>query len=84
MTELAIGENAKQQLLSIIERVENRETAKAEVLEEIRDIYAEAKGVGYDVAALKAIVRMRREDPNKRAERESHIDAYANALGIFQ
>jgi uncharacterized protein (UPF0335 family) len=77
-----IGDNAKQQLLSVIERIENREEAKCEIQEEVKDIYAEAKGVGYDVAALRAIVRMRREDPSKRAEREAIIETYAVALGV--
>lgn len=77
-----IGDNAKQQLLSVIERIENREEAKREVQEDIKDIYLEAKGVGYDVAALRSIVRMRREDPAKRAEREAIIETYASAVGL--
>jgi uncharacterized protein (UPF0335 family) len=77
-----IGDNAKQQLLSIIERIENRAAAKKEIADEITEIYTEAKGVGYDVAALKTIVRMRKEDPDKRAEREAHIETYSAALGL--
>jgi uncharacterized protein (UPF0335 family) len=77
-----IGDNAKQQLLSIIERIENRAVAKKEIADEITEIYTEAKGVGYDVAALKTIVRMRKEDPDKRAEREAHIETYSAALGL--
>lgn len=77
-----IGNNAKQQLLSIIERIENRAAAKAEIAEEIADIYIEAKGVGYDIPALKTIVRMRKEDPGKRAEREAAVETYAAALGL--
>lgn len=75
-----IGGNARQQLLSIIERIENRAAAKQEIADEITEIYAEAKGVGYDVAALRAIVRMRKEDPQKRAERESNIETYMAAI----
>jgi uncharacterized protein (UPF0335 family) len=75
-----IGGNARQQLLSIIERIENRSAAKQEIADEITEIYAEAKGVGYDVAALRAIVRMRKEDPQKRAEREANIETYTAAI----
>lgn len=82
MTE-AIGHNsiAKDQLKSIIERVENREAAKAEIGDEIKDIYQEAKGNGYDTKALRAIVRYRKEDAQDRAEREAIFETYLNALG---
>jgi uncharacterized protein (UPF0335 family) len=78
----APGHNARQQLLSIIERVENRAAAKKEIADEITEIFAEAKGVGYHIPALRAIIRARAEDPNKRAEREDSIDMYNDALGI--
>jgi uncharacterized protein (UPF0335 family) len=78
----SIGDNAKQQLLSIIERIENRAAAKQEIADEITDIYAEAKGVGYDLPALKAVVRMRKEDASKREHRETLVETYKTALGI--
>lgn len=82
MTE-AIGHNSvsKDHLKSIIERVENREAAKAEIGDEIKDIYQEAKGNGYDTKALRAIVRYRKEDAQDRAEREAIFETYLNALG---
>ena len=55
MTE-AIGDNAKEQLRSIIERVERLEEDKAAVASDIKDVFTEAKGNGYDVKALRAIV----------------------------
>lgn len=82
MTMPTIGDNAKQQLLSIIERIENRAAAKQEISDEISEIYTEAKGVGYDVPALKTIVRMRREDVTKREQREAAVETYKMALGI--
>jgi uncharacterized protein (UPF0335 family) len=81
MTDTTIGENAKQQLLSIVERVERLNEDKKAALEDIREIFSEAKGNGYDVKALRTVIRMRAQDPNERAEQEAIIDSYANALG---
>lgn len=81
MTE--IGGNSKEQLRSIIERVENREAAKAEIGDEIKDIYTEAKGNGFDVKALRRIVALRKQDPGKRAEQEAILDTYMHALGML-
>jgi len=82
MTE-AIGHNsiAKDQLKSIIERVERLEEDKAAIASDIKDIYQEAKGNGYDTKALRAIVRYRKEDAQDRAEREAIFETYLNALG---
>jgi uncharacterized protein (UPF0335 family) len=74
---------AKDQLRSIIERIENREEAKAEVASDIKDIYSEAKSSGYDVKALRTIVRMRKQDANERAEQETVLDTYLQALGMI-
>lgn len=77
-----IGDNAKQQLKSIVERVE-KIADEVDVLRcDIKDIFAEAKGAGYDVRALRQIVRLRAEDPTKRAEREAILDTYMVALGL--
>jgi len=73
---------AKEQLKAIIERIERLEEEKASIASDIRDVYAEAKGNGFDVPALKAIVRARREDPAKRAAREAMIDLYRGQVGL--
>lgn len=80
-----VGHNsiAKDQLKSIIERVENREAAKAEIGDEIKDIYTEAKGNGFDVKALRRIVALRKQDPDKRAEQDAILDTYMHALGML-
>lgn len=78
-----IGANSKEQLLSIVERVENLETQIGELRSDRSDIFAEAKGNGFDVAALKAIIKLRKEDANKRAERESILETYMTALGML-
>ncbi|WP_425991349.1 DUF2312 domain-containing protein [Afipia sp. DC4300-2b1] len=83
MTEIGHNSIAKDQLKSIIERVENREAARAEIGDEIKDIYTEAKGNGFDVKALRRIVALRKQDPDKRAEQEAILDTYMHALGML-
>ena len=81
MTEIGHNSIAKDQLKSIIERVERLEEDKAAIGSDIKDVYAEAKGNGFDVKALRAIVRYRKEDAQDRAEREAIFETYLNALG---
>ena len=59
---------AKDQLKAIIERIERLEEEKKTISDDIRDVYAEAKGNGFDVKALRTIVRLRKQDANERAE----------------
>lgn len=73
---------AKEQLRSIIERIERLEEDKAAIASDIKDVYAESKSNGFDVPALRAIIRARREDPDKRRAREDMIDTYNVALGV--
>jgi len=82
---IEIGHNsiAKDQLKSIIERVERLEEDKAAIGSDIKDVYAEAKGNGYDVKALRRIVSLRKQDPDKRAEQEAILDTYLHALGML-
>ncbi len=81
MTEIAHNSIAKDQLKSIIERVERLDADKAAIASDIKDVDAEAKGNGYDTKALRAIVRYRKEDAQDRAEREAIFETYLNALG---
>jgi uncharacterized protein (UPF0335 family) len=74
---------AKDQLRSIIERVEKLEEERKTISDDIRDIYAEAKGNGYDVKALRTIVRMRKQDTNERSEQETILETYMQALGML-
>lgn len=83
MTEAALS-NSDGQLKAIVERIEFVETEIREKQDDRKEIYLEAKSSGLDVAAIRAVVRMRREDPNKRAEREASIDLYLQSLGMFR
>ena len=74
---------AKDQLKSIIERIERLEEEKKAISDDIRDVYAESKGNGFDVKALRAIVRLRKQDPNERAEAETILETYMQALGMI-
>src|ERR1041385_5685866 len=74
---------AKDQLKSVIERVERLEEEKKTISDDIRDVYAEAKGNGFDVKALRTIVKMRKQDANERQEQETILETYMQALGML-
>lgn len=71
------------QLQSIIERLENVAGQIKELQDDQKDIFAEAKGNGFDVPALKAILKIRKEDAEKREHREAIIETYMQALGML-
>ncbi len=73
---------AAGQLLAIVERIERLEEEKKEVAEQIKEVYAEAKGNGFDVKTLRKIVAIRRKDPEERSEEEAMLDLYLHALGM--
>ena len=74
---------ARDQLRAIVERIERLEEEKAAIASDIRDVYAEAKGNGYDVKALRTIIRLRKQDANERAEAETILETYMQALGML-
>jgi uncharacterized protein (UPF0335 family) len=74
---------AKDQLKAIIERIERLEEEKKTISDDIRDVYAEAKGNGFDVKALRTCVRLRKQDANERAEEETILETYMQALGML-
>lgn len=78
-----VGHNAKEQLRSIIERVERLEEEKKQTADDIKDVYAEAKSNGFDVKALRAIVKRRKQDKEKLAEHEAQVETYMHALGML-
>ncbi|MEY9703743.1 DUF2312 domain-containing protein [Bradyrhizobium sp. YCK136] len=74
---------AKDQLKSIVERIERLLEEKKAIGDDVTAVYAEAKANGYDTKALKTIVRMRAQDPNERAEFETILEIYMQALGML-
>lgn len=74
---------AKEHLRAIIERIERLEEEKKAISDDIREVYAEAKGNGFDVKVLRTIVGMRKQDADQRAEAESILEVYMQALGML-
>lgn len=70
------------ELRQFIERVERLEEEKKEVAEQIKEVFAEMKGRGFDVKAIRQILRERKQDPNDIAEQEAIIDMYKAAIGM--
>jgi uncharacterized protein (UPF0335 family) len=86
MSEPTIGDNSlpnKDQLRAVIERIEGIEAEIKERSDDRGDIYKEAKGNGYDVKALRTIVRMRKQDAGERAEQEAILETYMQAMEML-
>lgn len=81
--EQPVGRFASDQLKAIIERIEHLEEEKKAIADDIRDVYAEAKGNGFDVKALRTVVRLRKQDKAERAEQEAILEVYLQALGML-
>ncbi len=74
---------AKDHLKAFVERIERLEEEKKAIADDIRDVYAEAKGTGFDVKALRTIVRLRKQDADERREHETILETYMHALGML-
>ena len=74
---------AKDHLKAFVERIERLEEEKKTIADDIRDVYAESKGNGFDVKALRAVIRLRKQDAQERQEHELILDTYLNALGML-
>ena len=72
---------AKDQLKAIVERIERLEEEKKTIADDIRDVYAEAKGNGFDTKILRKVVRYRKQDRAKQQEEEALLDLYLSAIG---
>jgi uncharacterized protein (UPF0335 family) len=75
---------AAEQLKSIVERIERLEEEKQALADDIKEVYAEAKGNGFDASTLRQVVRLRKQDTAERMEREALLDLYMHALGMIQ
>jgi len=74
---------AKDQLKAFVERIERLEEEKKAIADDVRDVYAEAKGNGFDVKALRTIIRLRKQDADERREQETILETYMHALGML-
>jgi len=74
---------AKDHLKAFVERVERLEEEKKTISDDIRDVFAEAKSSGFDVKALRAVIRLRKQDADERKEQEAILETYLHALGML-
>ncbi len=77
------GGIAREQLRSFVERIERLEEEKKAIADDIRDVYAEAKGNGFNTKTLRQVVRLRKQDRDERMEQEALLDLYLHALGMI-
>lgn len=78
----SIGNIAVDQLVSFINRIENLEEEKANLMNDIKEVYAEAKAVGFDVKTMKSIVKLRKMEESDRQETEFLLETYKRAMGM--
>ncbi len=83
MPKAKVGGVAVDQLRSIIDRIEKLEEEKAAIGADIKDVFAEAKGNGYDTKAIKSILKIRKMEAHERDEQEAVLDTYMRALGML-
>lgn len=77
-----VGGVGGKRLKSIIDRVERLETEKAGIADDIKEIFAEAKGTGFDPKIIRRIIKLRKMDAEKRQEEDSLLDLYKRAIGM--
>lgn len=77
-----VGGVAGKRLNSFLERIERLEEEKKNLAEDIKDVYAEAKGVGFDVKIMRRIMKLRKMEPEKRREEDELLDLYMAAIGM--
>ncbi len=77
-----VGGVAGDRLRSFIERIERLEEEKSHLAEDIKEVYAEAKGVGYDAKTMRKVIALRKMDTEKRRESEELLDLYKTAVGM--
>ena len=77
-----MAEASDDRLRLLIERIERLEEEKKGISDDVKDVYAEAKAVGYDTKIMRMIVRLRKMRPDDRAEQDAILDTYRAALGL--
>ena len=77
-----VNDVAQDQLRSFVERIERLEEEKKTISDDIKDVYAEAKGNGFDTKVLRRVISLRKQDQNERQEQEAILDLDLQALGM--
>ena len=81
---MQLQNSTKDQLRALVARIERLEEEKAALAADLREVYSEAKGNGFDVKALRSVIRLRKQDANKRKEEEAVLVTYLHALGMAE
>ena len=76
-----LNTTAQTRLKTIIERIERLDEDKAAIMADMKEVYLEAKGEGFDVKIIRKVVRLRKQDTAKRQEEEALLDLYLSAIG---
>lgn len=76
-------EIARDQLRAYIERIERLEEEKKSIADDIKDVYGEAKGMGFDTKVIREVIRLRKQDAQAREERQAILNTYLMALGMM-
>ncbi|CAO99336.1 DUF2312 domain-containing protein (plasmid) [Azospirillum brasilense] len=79
-----VGEIAADRLKSFVERIERLEEEKSGLQEDIKEVYSEAKGTGFDVKIIRQIIRLRKMDKADRQEQRAILEMYEEALGMTE
>jgi len=74
---------AREQLRSVVERIERLEEEKKAIADDIREVYGEAKANGYDTRVLRQVISLRKQDMSERQEQDAVRDLYLHALGMI-
>lgn len=80
--ETDVGSVAADELKQFIERIERLEEEKTSIQGDIKEVFAELKGRGFDAKAIRTIIRIRKQDHDERQEQEAILDLYMQALGM--
>ncbi|WP_159953172.1 DUF2312 domain-containing protein [Rhizobium sp. 18065] len=75
---------ARDQLRAFVERIERLEEEKKTIADDIKDVYGEAKGMGFDTKILKMVISLRKKDDQERMEEDLVLDTYLHALGMIE
>ena len=81
--EITESKSKDDRLKSFIERIERLEEEKSNILADIKEVYSEAKGLGYDPKIMRKVLIIRKMDINERLEQEALLETYRAALGIY-
>jgi uncharacterized protein (UPF0335 family) len=81
--EITIGNVAGGQLRSFVERVERLNKEKKSIADDIKEVFGEAKAMGYDTKTIRKVINIRKQDQNERMEQEAVLDTYLAVLGML-